>query len=161
MRGYLCLGSNLGDRLGFIRQAIEGLRGHGAGILALSGIYETLPVGTALPQENYYNLVARVEWGGTPLELLRAAAAVEDSLGRRRPYPNAPRTIDIDILLLEGVALRTPELSVPHPRMEERAFVIFPLAEIAPDIALPSGRHILEVKKGFSGDEIVGARTFE
>lgn len=161
MRGYLCLGSNLGDRLGFIRQAIEGLAEYGASVLALSSIYETLPAGTTGPQENYYNLVARVEWGGTPVELLRAARAVEDSLGRQRPYPNAPRTIDIDILLLEGVALRTPELSVPHPRMEERAFVIFPLAEIAPDIALPSGRHILDVMNAFSGDEIVRAWKFE
>jgi 2-amino-4-hydroxy-6-hydroxymethyldihydropteridine diphosphokinase len=155
MKGYLCLGSNLGDRLDSIKRALEGLRRSGVGITACSSIHETLPVGAPGPQENYYNLVAEIQWDGSPLGLLEVARSVEDELGRVRPYANAPRTIDIDILLLEGVELRTAELSIPHPRMEGRAFVIWPLAEIAPHIALPSGRDILEVKNGFSGDEIV------
>jgi 2-amino-4-hydroxy-6-hydroxymethyldihydropteridine diphosphokinase len=155
MKGYLCLGSNLGDRLGNIRSAIEGLRLSGVEVLSMSSIYETLPVGVPTPQENYYNLVAEVRWDRSPEELLQAVTVVEDSLGRQRPYKNAPRTMDIDILLLEGVEMETPGLSVPHPRMEERAFVICPLAEIAPHIALPSGRNIIEVKNGFTGDEII------
>jgi 2-amino-4-hydroxy-6-hydroxymethyldihydropteridine diphosphokinase len=161
MKGYLCLGSNLGDRHGCIRRAIEGLRLQGVEVLACSSIYETLPVGTPEPQENYCNLVAEVRWDRSPQELLQAVKAVEDALGRQRPYRNAPRTMDIDILMLEGAEMHTPELSVPHPRMEERAFVIFPLAEIAPRIALPSGRNIIEVKNGFSGDEIVRVWKFE
>jgi 2-amino-4-hydroxy-6-hydroxymethyldihydropteridine diphosphokinase len=155
MKGYLCLGSNLGDRLEFIRKAIEGLGRLGVEVLSCSSVHETLPVDAPEPQENYYNLVAEIRWDRSPGELLMVVKAVEDSLGRVRPYKNAPRTMDIDILMLEGVELRTSGLSVPHPRMEERAFVICPLAEIAPHIALPSGRSILEVKNGFSGDEIV------
>ncbi|HNY65631.1 MAG TPA: 2-amino-4-hydroxy-6-hydroxymethyldihydropteridine diphosphokinase [Deltaproteobacteria bacterium] len=159
MKGYLCLGSNLGDRLHHIRTALEGLGRSGIEVLTISSIYETLPVGAPEPQENYYNLAAEIEWGGSPLELLHAVHAVEDSLGRQRPYANAPRTMDIDILMLDGVRLESDELSIPHPRMEERAFVICPLAEIAPHIALPSGRYIIDVKNGFSGDEIVRIRT--
>jgi 2-amino-4-hydroxy-6-hydroxymethyldihydropteridine diphosphokinase len=155
MKGFLCLGSNLGDRQGYITSAIEGLKREGVEIGAESSIYETLPVGAPEPQENYFNLVAGIRWEGSPLELLQAVRAVEDSLGRVRPYANAPRTIDIDILMLEGVSMETAELTVPHPRMEERAFVIWPLSEIAPHIALPSGRSIIEVKNGFPGDEIV------
>jgi 2-amino-4-hydroxy-6-hydroxymethyldihydropteridine diphosphokinase len=155
MKGYLCLGSNLGDRLHYIRSALEGLGQSGAEVLTLSSIHETLPVGAPAPQENYYNLVAAIEWHGSPMELLHAVRAVEDSLGRQRPYANAPRTIDIDILMLDGVRLESAQLCLPHPRMEERAFVIYPLAEIAPHIALPSGKGIIEVKNGFSGDEIV------
>jgi 2-amino-4-hydroxy-6-hydroxymethyldihydropteridine diphosphokinase len=155
MKGFICLGSNLGDRQGYLASAIEGLRREGVEVDTVSSIYETLPVGTPGPQENYYNLVAGIRWEGSPLELLRAVRAVEDSLGRARPYANAPRTIDIDILTLEGVSRETAELTVPHPRMEERAFVIWPLYEIAPHIALPSGKSIIEVKNGFSGDEIV------
>lgn len=155
MKGFLCLGSNLGDRQRYLTSAIEGLRLAGVDVHTVSSIYETLPVGTPEPQENYFNLVAGVRWEGSPLELLRAVSAVEGSLGRTRSYANAPRTIDIDILLLDGVVMETPELSVPHPRMEARAFVIWPLAEIAPHIALPSGRSIIEVKNGLPGDEIV------
>lgn len=80
---------------------------------------------------------------------------MEDSLGRERPYPHAPRTIDIDILLLEGVEITSDSLTIPHPRLEQRAFVIHPLAQIAPELILPSGRPIMEVKKALGNDEII------
>lgn len=156
MKGYLCLGSNLGDRLHNIQSALKGLEESGIRILKVSSVYETRPHDVEAPQENYYNLAAAIEFDKTPHELLAACRKVEDLLGRQRPYHHAPRTIDIDILMLEDLRISSPELTIPHPRMEMRPFVIYPLAEIAPDIALPSGRGVIEVRKTLPDDEIAG-----
>jgi 2-amino-4-hydroxy-6-hydroxymethyldihydropteridine diphosphokinase len=159
MKGYLSLGSNLGDRLGHLRSALDRLRGHGVRLAAVSSIYETRPAETKEAQDTYLNLAAAIEYEGSPQELLEACRRVESELGRQRPYFHAPRTIDIDILMLEGVSVSSPELTVPHPRMEQRAFVVWPLSEIAPDIVLPSGRGIIEVKSRLPRDEIVRVRS--
>lgn len=156
MKGYLSLGSNIGNRLLFLRSALIRLEQEGVRILKTSSLYETKPFGTDEPQENYYNLVAAVEFEGTPRDLLRITGGIEDALGRQRPHVHAPRTIDIDILLLEGVSISTPELTIPHPGMEARPFVIYPLSEVEPDVVLPSGRPIIEVKNALPDDEIVG-----
>ena len=160
MRGFLSLGSNLGDRLGYIRSAIEKLRESGITVTAVSRIYETRPVESGEPQGNYLNLAIAVEYEGTPRELLELCRRIESQLGRQRPYRHAPRTIDIDILMLQGVRVSQPDLTIPHPRMELRAFVILPLSEIAPDVVLPSGRGIIEVKNNLPRDEIVRVWTF-
>lgn len=157
MKGYLCLGSNLGDRLCNIQSALKDLELAGIKILKVSSVYETKPHGVDAPQENYYNLVAAIEYDKTPQELLGACRKTEDLLGRHRPYRHAPRTIDIDILMLGTLRISSLELTVPHPRVEVRPFVVYPLAEIAPDIALPSGRGVLEVKNALPDDEIVRA----
>ncbi|HON37579.1 MAG: 2-amino-4-hydroxy-6-hydroxymethyldihydropteridine diphosphokinase [Desulfomonilia bacterium] len=154
MRGYLSLGSNIGDRRRHLEAALKKLRQAGVQITAVSHIYETRAVEVSDSQENYYNLAAAIEYEGSPHDLLRICRRIEDELGRQRPYPRAPRTIDIDILLLEGMRLSTPDLEIPHPRMECRAFVIFPLSEVAPGVVLPSGRDIIEVKKSLPHDEI-------
>ncbi len=156
MRGYLSLGSNLGDRRCRLETALEKLRQAGVQVSAVSRTYETRAVEVSGPQENYFNLVAAVDYSGSPHGLLRICRRIEDELGRQRPYHHAPRTIDIDILLLEGVHLSTPDLEIPHPKMEHRAFVIFPLSEVAPGVVLPSGRGIIEVKNSLPHDEIVG-----
>jgi len=156
MRGYLSLGSNLGDRRRHLEAALEKLRRAGVQVTAVSRIYETRAVEVSGPQENFLNLAAAIEYGGTPRELLRICQKIEGELGRQRPYPHAPRTIDIDILLMQGVHLSTPDLEIPHPCMERRAFVIFPLSEVAPGVVLPSGRGIIEVKNSLPHDEIVG-----
>ncbi len=161
MIGYLCLGSNLGDRLDNIRSALRDLKKAGIRVFKTSSVYETKPHDVREPQENYYNLAAAVECEESPQWLLDTCRKVEDGLGRQRPYLNAPRTIDIDILLLKGVSISTPDLIIPHPRMEERPFVIYPLSEIAPHVALPSGRPIIEVKNALPDDEIVRMWTPE
>jgi 2-amino-4-hydroxy-6-hydroxymethyldihydropteridine diphosphokinase len=159
MNGYLSLGSNLGDRIGNLKSALDLLRGNGVRITAVSSVYETRPVETEDAQGNYLNLAAAVVFDGSPHELLEVCRRVESELGRQRPYFHAPRTIDIDILMFEGMSVSSPELTVPHPRMEQRAFVVWPLSEIAPDIVLPSGRGIIEVKSRLPNDEIVRVRS--
>lgn len=159
MKGYLSFGSNLGNRLHLIQSALMQLERAGVHILMTSSLYETKPLETDEPQENYYNLVAAIEYEGTPGELLELTGRIEDALGRQRPYVHAPRTMDIDILLLEGVRVSEPGLTVPHPHLEARPFVIYPLFELNPDIVLPSGRHIIEVKNALPDDEIVRTWT--
>ena len=161
MRGYLSLGSNLGDRIKHLKTALEKLRHRGVGITAVSRVYETRAVEVDGPQQHYYNLAVAVEYEGTPRELLGICRGIEDDLGRERPYRHAPRTIDIDILMLDEVRVSAPDLVIPHPAMERRAFVIFPLSEIAPGVVLPSGKGIIEVKNSLPQDGIVRARIFD
>jgi len=159
MRGYLSLGSNLGDRSKYLNEALHALSDNGVQIIRSSSIYETKPVEVPGTQKNYFNMVVYVETAASPEDLLRVCLMIEKDLGRQRPYVHSPRTIDIDIILLEGIYVSTDTLKVPHPRMEKRSFVIVPLAEIAPDIVLPSGMPIIEVKKALRDDEVVNVWT--
>jgi len=153
--GYLSLGSNLGDRLRNLERAVDGLRGQGIAVVAISDAYETRAVEVSDEQGPYLNAALEIRCGLKPEGLLGACQRVERSLGRERPYHHAARTIDIDILLLEGVEIASKGLAIPHPRLEQRAFVIHPLAQIAPRLLLPSGRPIMEVKKALGDDEII------
>jgi 2-amino-4-hydroxy-6-hydroxymethyldihydropteridine diphosphokinase len=159
MRGYLSLGSNLGDRSAYLKKALKELSRLGVKIIKTSHIYETKPIDVPDKQRNYYNLVVLIEVDLAPLDLLHVCHEVEEALGRKRPYIHSPRTIDIDIILLEGIHLAKRTLVVPHPSLEERPFVIYPLAEIATDIVLPSGRPIIEVKNALGDDEILNVRA--
>ncbi len=155
MRGFLSLGSNLTQRETHLREALRHLAADGVSILKASRIYETSPVDVGCEQGNYLNMVIEITFEGAPMELLDLCQKVENTLVRVRPYPHAPRTMDIDILLIEDVSVDDKRLKVPHPRMENRAFVIYPLAEIAPDLILPSGRTVIQVKKNLKNDEII------
>jgi 2-amino-4-hydroxy-6-hydroxymethyldihydropteridine diphosphokinase len=135
---YLSLGANLGDRAGHLVAALERLRAAGVPVAQVSSLYETAPVGGP-PQPPYLNLVARVETSLPPRELLRLCLGVEAELGRVRTVHWGPRTVDIDLLLYEGAVSDDAELTLPHPRLTERQFVLVPLAEIAPDLRLPDG----------------------
>ncbi len=126
---YLGLGSNLGDREQNIHDAVRFLSGYGISELKLSTIIETAPVGGP-PQGLFLNAVLRAETLLGPQELLKVIQQVESDLGRVRAVKDGPRTIDIDILLYEGVSLEIPELCIPHPRMKEREFVMAPLREV-------------------------------
>jgi 2-amino-4-hydroxy-6-hydroxymethyldihydropteridine diphosphokinase len=159
MRGFLSLGSNLGDREALLNDALERLADAGVKIIRKSSIFETTPVEVENVQDTYLNMVVRIAFDGDPFALLDVCRSVEDSLGRERPYKHSPRTMDIDILLLDGVIVKDERLAVPHPRMEHRAFVIQPLAELAPDLVLPSGRKVEEVKKELGNDEIISIRN--
>jgi 2-amino-4-hydroxy-6-hydroxymethyldihydropteridine diphosphokinase len=129
---YLGLGSNVGDREGNIRGAVDQLNARGVHVLKISTIIETNPVGGP-PQGLFLNAALRAETDLQPLDLLRVCLAAEAGLGRVRTVRNGPRTIDIDILLYDNLSLVTPELTIPHPRMQERDFVMRPLREIMPD----------------------------
>jgi len=137
-RYAVALGSNLGDRLQHLRQGVARLR-HGANVqgLVLSRIYETEPVGGPLEQEAYLNAAAVFFCSLEPAALLALLLHIEEQEGRVRLYPNSPRTLDLDLLLCDGLELELPGLTLPHPRMHLRAFVLAPLAEIAPDWVVP------------------------
>ena len=133
---YLSLGSNLGDRETYLREAISQLRDLGV-IKQVSGFYETQPVEVEREQPWFLNCALAMETDLMPLEFLSRMLAVERSMGRIRTEPKGPRTIDIDILLFGNDVLDTPELTVPHPAMHQRRFVLEPMAEIAPAIVHP------------------------
>ena len=132
-RAYIALGSNMGDRGENLNRAVWALASiPGIRIGALSRVYETKPVGYA-KQENFYNAVIRVDTTLTPRALLGACLGVEAGMGRLRGRKNGPRVIDLDLLLYEGKVCQSEELTLPHPRMEERAFVLSPLCDILQD----------------------------
>lgn len=133
---FLALGSNLGAREATLEAALGDLEQRGVRVVRRSGLYLTEPVGGPA-QDWYLNLVVEVETLLEPEALLATALAVEKVHGRERSLPNAPRTLDIDILLFGERVVGAPGLTIPHPRLHERRFVLVPLAEIAPDLRHP------------------------
>lgn len=131
---YVALGSNLQQPQAQVTQALRELSGlPQTQVTASSSLYRTAPLGYD-DQPDFINAVARLETSLVPLALLRALLALEDTHGRERPFPNAPRVLDLDLLLYDDIAMQTPELTLPHPRMQTRGFVMLPLAEIAPGL---------------------------
>jgi len=130
---YVALGANLGDAAQTLRDALQSLA-HTPGIRLgqASSLYRTAPIESSGP--DYLNAVAEVSTTLTAPDLLGALQAIENAAGRERPYRNAPRTLDLDLLLFGNARIDSPDLSVPHPRMWQRAFVLVPLAEIAPSL---------------------------
>jgi len=135
---HIGLGANLGDRRGSLLSAIRRLRAEpGLRVLSVSHFYETLPVDCPPGSEPFLNAAVALESNRSPQELLAFLHRVEAAFGRERGATNAPRTLDLDLLLHDDLIVDSPELRVPHPRMHERAFVLVPLAEIAPDAVHP------------------------
>ncbi|MDQ6818331.1 MAG: 2-amino-4-hydroxy-6-hydroxymethyldihydropteridine diphosphokinase [Actinomycetota bacterium] len=138
--GFLGLGSNIGDRRAHLEQAVEGLSGHGVRVIASSSVYETEPVGLVLKQREFLNACLRVETERDPEELLDACKRVERELGRESGGPrHGPRPIDVDVLLLGGLEHRSERLTLPHPEVTSRRFVLVPLLELDPALTLPDG----------------------
>lgn len=133
---YLSLGSNLGDREAQLRDAIARLRELGV-VTLVSALYETEPVEVESEQPWFLNCAVAMETELMPLQFLTSMLALEQSMGRTRTEPKGPRTIDIDIVFFGNEVLDTQELTVPHPAMQQRRFVLEPLAEIAPDVMHP------------------------
>jgi 2-amino-4-hydroxy-6-hydroxymethyldihydropteridine diphosphokinase len=133
---WIGLGANLGDRHATLESAIDALRGlpH-TRLIARSRTYRS-PAWQANGPDDL-NAVACLSTSLTPHDLLHALQNIETRFGRLRPYPGAPRTLDLDLLLMRDRVLHTPELTLPHPRLHERAFVLRPLAELAPDLPIP------------------------
>lgn len=140
---YLGLGSNVGDRRGHLEAAVAALPANGVTVLASSSVYETEPVGLVLDQREFYNACVRVDTEHGPDELLAACKAVERSLGREPGGPrHGPRPIDVDVLLLDALEYVSDRLTLPHPEVTSRRFVLVPLLELDPDLALPDGRRL-------------------
>lgn len=154
-RAYIALGTNLGDRWQLLRDAVARLAELGD-VVRFSSVYETDPVGY-LDQPAFLNMVVALSTTLSPLRLLIGMQAIEQDLGRIRTFRNAPRTIDLDLLLYGDAIIDEPTLTVPHPRMDERAFVLVPLVEIAAAEMHPKhGRTFEEL--AFELEDVSGVR---
>lgn len=134
-RAIVALGSNLGDRVGFLKLAVSEL---GSGLIAQSQVFETAPVGGPGNQGAYLNMVVAVETSLDPFAMLRRCQRIESLALRQRIVHWGPRTLDVDLLFFDEVVIVSPELTIPHPRFAERRFVLTPLAEVAPEFC-PAG----------------------
>lgn len=143
--GYLGLGSNVGDRRGNLQGAVRALQHHGIEVLASSSAYETEPVGLVRDQPDFLNACLRIRTELGPEELLDACKTVERELGRAQGGPrHGPRAIDVDVLLLGSLDHRSERLTLPHPEVTSRRFVLVPLLELDPQMALPDGPALSE-----------------
>ncbi len=134
---YIGFGSNIGDRLSYIQNAIHSLsESDGIALQKISSLYETDPVGYAA-QNKFLNGVAAIKTDHTPPSLLQITIDIEKSVGRQHRKRWGPREIDLDILIYDNICINTPELVIPHPEMHLRRFVLVPFAEIAPDVVHP------------------------
>jgi 2-amino-4-hydroxy-6-hydroxymethyldihydropteridine diphosphokinase len=143
LTGYLGLGSNQGDRLATMRTARRALPGAKVRVLVSSSVYETAPQGEVSDQPDFYNAVLRIETNLAPEDLLDACKGVERELGREPGGPrHAPRPIDVDVLLLGDLEYRSERLTLPHPEVRSRRFVLEPLLELDPALRLPDGTNL-------------------
>lgn len=153
--GYIGLGSNLGDRRRFLKQGIARIGRHPLKIVGCSAVWESEPVGCSSPLW-FLNMVVGVRTRLSPPELLERLLQVEREAGRRRAGVNAPRTLDLDLLLLGDLRWQDDRLCLPHPRMWGRRFVLEPLGEIAPDVRDPvSGSTVAEARERVRGQGAV------
>jgi 2-amino-4-hydroxy-6-hydroxymethyldihydropteridine diphosphokinase len=149
LTGYLGLGSNQGDRLASLRAARDALERHGVRVTGSSSVWETAPQGEVTDQPEFLNACLRVDTELGPEELLDACKAVERELGREPGGPrHGPRPIDVDVLLLGGLEHRSERLELPHREVRSRRFVLEPLLELDPELALPDGTPLRELLAG-------------
>jgi 2-amino-4-hydroxy-6-hydroxymethyldihydropteridine diphosphokinase len=152
--GYLGLGSNVGEREEHLRAAVELLGERGVEVVAVSSTYETEPVGDVLDQPDFLNAAIRVRTDLEPEALLDACKAVEAERGRALDAPrHSPRPLDVDLLLLGDLELSTERLTLPHPEVTSRRFVLAPLLELDPDLALPDGTRLADALASLGGGQ--------
>ena len=150
---YIGLGANLGEPASALREALLALAALPDSLLvASSSIYRTAPIDSSGP--DYLNAVARLDTRLSPLALLAGLQRIEQAHGRERPYRNAPRTLDLDLLLYGDERIAGSALTVPHPRLHERAFVVLPLAEIAPRLCIPGHGRVADLLAALAGQRI-------
>ena len=157
---YLGLGSNIGDRTHYLVQACTTLQQQQAiTVKAVSSLYKTAPVGVT-DQDWFLNAVACLHTSLSPTALLNVTQATERQLGRVPTFRWGPRCIDIDILLYDQLDVRTPDLIIPHALLHERAFVLVPLHELAPDLSLPCGKSVRDLLATLSTDGVQRLHPF-
>lgn len=139
-RAFLGLGSNMGDSWSLLREAVASL----SGVVGVSPVYRTDPVGGPAGQDPFLNIVVELDTDMTARELLGVCHRLESAADRVRTIRWGPRTLDVDVLWVEGVTLSDDDLEVPHPRMRQRRFVMAPLADLAPDVAGPDWADVAE-----------------
>lgn len=153
-RAYIGLGANLGDPWQALRAALQALAAlPGTRLVAVSPAYRSAPVEASGP--DFLNAVAALDTALAPLALLDALQAIEAAQGRERPYRNAPRTLDLDLLLYGDLRLHSQRLSLPHPRLQQRAFVLRPLLDLAPDLAVPGLGALARHLPGVAGQRLL------
>lgn len=142
-QAFVALGSNLANPISQVESAFAALENlPNTRVVKKSSLYKTAPIGYEAEQLNqipdFINAVAELETDLTPLELLDALLEIENQAGRERPFPNAPRVLDCDLLLYENISMESTKLILPHPRMHQRGFVLLPLFEIAAQLSIPN-----------------------
>jgi 2-amino-4-hydroxy-6-hydroxymethyldihydropteridine diphosphokinase len=156
--GYLGLGSNVGDRRANLERAVAALPGCGVDVLASSAVYETEPVGLVLDQRAFYNACLRIRTRYGPEELLDVCKAVERALGRAEGgIRHGPRRIDVDLLLLDEREYSSERLTLPHPEVRSRRFVLVPLLELEPGLTLPGGERLADALAALDGQAVAQA----
>ena len=154
MRAFVALGSNLNDPVAQVRAGAQQLAGlPGTRKLGCSSLYRTAPVGYAA-QPDFINAVCEVDTQLDARALMQALLAIEQAQGRRRDIPGGPRTLDLDLLLYGELVCHEPGLTLPHPRLHERAFVLYPLAELAPGLVIPGRGPVEDLLPGCRGQAI-------
>lgn len=154
--GFLGLGSNVGDREGHLRAAVEMLRERGVEVDAVSSTYETEPVGEVLDQPDFLNAAIRIRTGLEPEALLDVCKEVEAERGRALDAPrHSPRPLDVDLLLLGDLELETKRLTLPHREVTTRRFVLAPLLELNPALTLPDGTPLEDAFAALGGGQRV------
>ncbi|HEX3239083.1 MAG TPA: 2-amino-4-hydroxy-6-hydroxymethyldihydropteridine diphosphokinase [Solirubrobacterales bacterium] len=154
MRGYLGLGSNVGDSAGHLRAAVALLGARGVEVEAVSSLYVTEPVGEILDQPDFLNAAVRIEADLSPEQLLDVCKAVEAERGRAFDLPrHSPRPLDVDLLLLGEIELKSERLTLPHREVTTRRFVLAPLLELDPGLALPDGTRLADALAALPEDE--------
>jgi 2-amino-4-hydroxy-6-hydroxymethyldihydropteridine diphosphokinase len=154
--GYLGLGSNVGERRANLEAAVRALPEHGVTVTASSSVYETEPVGEVVDQREFYNACARVRTDLAPVELLDACKAVERALGRAPGgIRHGPRPIDVDLLMLGDFELSTERLTLPHPEVVARRFVLVPLLELDPDLVVPGNGRLADALAALGAGQAV------
>lgn len=152
-RVFLSLGSNVGDRRGYLEEALARLEAEAVHVVRTSSVYQTAPWGP-VRQGPFLNLVAEVRTTLDPRALLACAQRVEAALGRARQVRWGPRTVDVDVLLYGDRVVCEPDLEIPHPRLRQRAFVLVPLFEVAPDLVLPDGTRLRDLLAAVADQEV-------
>jgi 2-amino-4-hydroxy-6-hydroxymethyldihydropteridine diphosphokinase len=148
-KAFVALGSNLQDPVLQVKNAFYALEKlPKTKLICSSSLYVTAPLGYD-NQPDFINAVAELNTQLSPEILLDALHIIENEAGRERPFPNAPRVLDCDLLLYDNLTMNSTKLTLPHPRMFERAFVLLPLAEIAPDLSLPDGSNVVKLAQQF------------
>ncbi len=142
---YIALGSNLQNPVLQVKQAFIALSQlTNSSLIQVSSLYQSEPVGY-VNQPDFINAVAEISTSLSPTELLEALLSIENQAGRERPFANAPRVLDCDLLCYDAIEMQTQQLTLPHPRMHLRGFVLLPLAEIAPDLSIPNHGNVVKL----------------